>query len=813
MPLPPALQQPLDTLLSSVYNLQTSAGGGFKRYYSAIFRDLPDRRDYPDYYQVIREPRCLHDIMDSLQRGAYSSPQAVAYDLFLIWSNAREYNEQGSMVYADADKLESYMERLWQERSPPLPPFHSLPRPGSLPLAQPAPAPTDSARKVKRIKVTGASIGGPATPSASLAASGSTKLRIATPAASASPAPATPSLTLKLGGPRPSATPSAAAGAGVALPPLPMPAQQLPPAPVPADSGGALAASSSSAQQHAPQAPAAAASGSSSKKVEKDEDAEDGTPSAPVQTTPDVESGWLSGDLGNNPTQVYLDVVSKIRTYTDASGRALATPLLDLPDPATRPDYYQLVPDPVSLDSIEAKVNAGAYPSPDAFDRDLFRLFAAAKLFVRPETPGTLFSDLMMLQRLYQELTRRKSALERSAGTDSTSAFTASGPSSVKREDDLGVSDLKSRATTRPTTKDKIFLDGINFKGDVLRVGDWVHLLNPDNPAKPVIAQIWKVYKRPDSPQRCLSVCWYYRPEETVHPVSRMFYPNEVFKTGVFVDHPVEDFVGRCFVMFFTKYTRGRPKAPAWDESIPLYVCEYRYKDDVKSFKKIKSWNSCVPEEIRKNEYDFEPFPDDHVEALPKIKSPFVSGVAAPGGPGASVTPVYHFSQDGKPATAEEVQAAKVEETPMDVDMDDSAPAVDVASAAAFAQALTPNGGGLFDVSSLSAAAIPALPPSYQQSPVPEQPAAASPLTAFPAPASTPAELAAATEVFAPLPSHITSRFRNDAFGDLLWFTAPAAEVPVVTRPTHSLEYLYWKAQQKTAAKQGSAGAATVAGA
>lgn len=41
-----------------------------------------------------------------MRRGAYSSAQAVAFDLFLIWSNAREYNEQGSLVYADADKLE-----------------------------------------------------------------------------------------------------------------------------------------------------------------------------------------------------------------------------------------------------------------------------------------------------------------------------------------------------------------------------------------------------------------------------------------------------------------------------------------------------------------------------------------------------------------------------------------------------------------------------------------------------------------------------------------------------------------------------------
>lgn len=43
---------------------------------------------------------------DSVKKGIYSSAQGVAYDLFLVWSNAREYNERGSQVYNDAEKLE-----------------------------------------------------------------------------------------------------------------------------------------------------------------------------------------------------------------------------------------------------------------------------------------------------------------------------------------------------------------------------------------------------------------------------------------------------------------------------------------------------------------------------------------------------------------------------------------------------------------------------------------------------------------------------------------------------------------------------------
>lgn len=125
----------------------------------------------------------------------------------------------------------------------------------------------------------------------------------------------------------------------------------------------------------------------------------------------------------------------------------------------------------------------------------------------------------------------------------------------------------------------------------------------------------------------------------------------------------VEEYTGRCFVMFFTRYTRGRPRAPAWTPEIPLYVCEYRYKDDVKSFKKIKSWVSCVPEQVRQHEYDLEPFADDRVDILPKVKSPFVRGVAGT----AEVDNNYNFSQDGIPTAAAEENIVP-EQVPMDLD-------------------------------------------------------------------------------------------------------------------------------------------------
>lgn len=117
--------------------------------------------------------------------------------------------------------------------------------------------------------------------------------------------------------------------------------------------------------------------------------------------------------------------------------------------------------------------------------------------------------------------------------------------------------------------------------------------------------------------------------------------------------------------MFFTKYVRGRPKFPVWDPSVPLYVCEHRYKDELKSFKKIKNWASCVPEEIRAHEYPFELWSDGRTDILKRVRSPFVRGVVGPGGIGEAIENEeeeqarYHVLPGGEPATVQKLRAAK----------------------------------------------------------------------------------------------------------------------------------------------------------
>lgn len=119
------------------------------------------------------------------------------------------------------------------------------------------------------------------------------------------------------------------------------------------------------------------------------------------------------------------------------------------------------------------------------------------------------------------------------------------------------------------------------------------------------MAQIYRLWQD-EAGKKWINACWYYRPEQTVHRVSKRFYKNEVMKTGQYRDHMVDDIVDRCFVMFHTRYHRGRPRGLPPNKEV--YVCEARYNEDKYSFNRIKTWTSCLPDEVRERDYEMDFF-------------------------------------------------------------------------------------------------------------------------------------------------------------------------------------------------------------
>ncbi|KAJ2754990.1 ATP-dependent DNA helicase Snf21 [Coemansia pectinata] len=107
-----------------------------------LFLDLPSRRDYPDYYVIIRHPIAMKAIRRNVKAGKYASISDFHRDWKLMFDNARTYNEEGSMVYEDACEmqraLEETMSRLTgEDYTTPIGTQSPLPASLSTVLAQP----------------------------------------------------------------------------------------------------------------------------------------------------------------------------------------------------------------------------------------------------------------------------------------------------------------------------------------------------------------------------------------------------------------------------------------------------------------------------------------------------------------------------------------------------------------------------------------------------------------------------------------------------------------------------------------------------
>ncbi|TKY88209.1 hypothetical protein EX895_002919 [Sporisorium graminicola] len=348
------------------------------------------------------------------------------------------------------------------------------------------------------------------------------------------------------------------------------------------------------------------------------------------------DAGWMTEPADAIQAQrAYSAIIDCIRNYVDASGRRLAESFETCPDPELDPEFYEKVEKPTSLSAISQRIQEGEYPKASDFEMDMLQLFENAR---RLHSIGTtLYGDAVVLQRLYHEITKAKPTRNEPITAEAVVAAAAQADAS-RHFSSIPYGPLYASAgsngdlTTRISSKSKTYYEHLNLKGKAFRVGDWIHLINPSDPTKPIVAQIFKVLRREDDDpdQGWVTVCWYYRPEQTFHPASKKFFKDEVVKTGYFADHHIEDILEKIMVMFYTKYIRGRPKPEYWDPRSPLYVTESRYNEQQRVFHKIKSWASCVPEEIRKVETPMNYF-EKAIAPPPKEESPFLRGVAGPG--------------------------------------------------------------------------------------------------------------------------------------------------------------------------------------
>ncbi|RMD42332.1 hypothetical protein DV735_g2756, partial [Chaetothyriales sp. CBS 134920] len=264
-------------------------------------------------------------------------------------------------------------------------------------------------------------------------------------------------------------------------------------------------------------------------------------------------------------------VIKGIRKPKDEQGNFRLRHFERLPDKAEYPHYYQEIKEPIAMDTIKKKAKRKKYRTLDDLIRDFELMFKNAMTYNLDSSE--IYKDAEALLQEAKALAEAEKA---------------------RPDDEFALEDGRIPLP-----------DGIEYKGEIWKVGDWIHVQNANDVTKPIVAQIYRSWK--DSEGRMwINACWYYRPEQTVHHYEKHFYPSEVVKTGQYRDHHIEEVIDRCFVMFFTRYSRGRPRNI--DPTKEVYVCEARYNEEKHKFNKIKTWASCLPDEVRDKDYAMDLF-------------------------------------------------------------------------------------------------------------------------------------------------------------------------------------------------------------
>jgi ATP-dependent helicase STH1/SNF2 len=70
------------------------------------FMKPPPRSQYPDYYMIIQNPIAMDTIQKKIKRDEYQNLREFREDIHLICQNARTYNEDGSLLFQDANDIE-----------------------------------------------------------------------------------------------------------------------------------------------------------------------------------------------------------------------------------------------------------------------------------------------------------------------------------------------------------------------------------------------------------------------------------------------------------------------------------------------------------------------------------------------------------------------------------------------------------------------------------------------------------------------------------------------------------------------------------
>lgn len=328
----------------------------------------------------------------------------------------------------------------------------------------------------------------------------------------------------------------------------------------------------------------------------------------------------LSTDGVPDVKQLVQDLLTNLFTsvygHIDEEGRCYSESLLEIIEQNLKSDLVeqqqstdnQQKEDVSTFDSIKKNLQKNKYRRLDRFQSDMFSIFEKVRKTSR--TDSQAFEDSIEMQqffiRLRNELCKNGERLQ-SPALNYTEADLNASVENLKQEklpfeqeDDKLTDDKEQQSSSNNVGMNNISqsgdqqqqtvqdLDEIMFNDIQFKIGDYVYVEPKEKNLEPHIIHIQRIYKDEKSDINVYG-CWFYRPNETFHLASKRFLEKEVFRSDNMNSMLLSQVIGKCCVMFVKDYFKYKPKG---FEEKDVFVCESKYFTKIKQFKKIKwNWN------------------------------------------------------------------------------------------------------------------------------------------------------------------------------------------------------------------------------
>ncbi|KAG5885887.1 hypothetical protein JTB14_019148 [Gonioctena quinquepunctata] len=294
---------------------------------------------------------------------------------------------------------------------------------------------------------------------------------------------------------------------------------------------------------------------------------------------------------------IFLNLFTNVYNYQDDESRCYSDSMSDLPE---HDEIDGKKVRALSLDLLKRRLDKGVYKRLDTFQDDFFACMDRARRLSR--TDSQIFEDAIELQLYFikqrDELCRHGELLSSPAlaysEADARSAIEQLRVSKVLKES------LEDETETR-SSEDSLSTnvgETMTCNQRTFKVGEFVYLDAKEKGCEPHILNIERLWE--NNGQQMLYGNYYLRPAETYHLTTRKFLEREVFKSDSHVAVPLEEVRDRCCVVNVKYYFIMRPEGY---EEKDIFVCESRYSTRNRNFKRIKIYPEnptikLVPREV-----------------------------------------------------------------------------------------------------------------------------------------------------------------------------------------------------------------------